>query len=79
MLYELQELYQTYAFPQLESMIGTCFQKIIQLLPAMALVAEEKEQDCMDSCLSLYQITGREVFSKFRPVLLEAFLRLLGQ
>ena len=77
MLYELQELYQVDDGPELEQLIGDCFQKIVQLLPTMAQVPKEQEQQCIDSCLSLYQITGRPVFQRFRPVLLETLHRLL--
>lgn len=77
MLYELQELYQVNDGPELETLIGDCFQKIVQLLPAMAQVPKEQEQQCIDSCKSLYQITGRPVFQRFRPVLVETLHRLL--
>ena len=77
MLYELQELYQVNDGPELEELIGDCFQKIVQLLPSMAQVPKEQEQQCIDSCLSLYQITGRPVFQRFRPVLVETLHRLL--
>lgn len=79
MLYELQELYQVEDGPELEELIGDCFQKIVQLLPSMAQVPDDQEQNCIDSCLSLYQITGRSAFKQFRPVLLETLHRLLGQ
>lgn len=79
MLYELQELYEVEDSLELEDLISVCFQKIIQLLPSMAQVKEEQQQSCMESCLSLYQITGMRSFSHFRQVLLEAFERLLGQ
>ena len=79
MLYELQELYRVEDGPELEELIGDCFQKIVQLLPSMAQVPEEQEQNCIDSCLSLYQITGRSAFKQFRPVLVETLHRLLGQ
>ncbi len=77
MLYELQELYQVNAFSELRELLGSCFQKIIQLLPSMGQVDKEKEQTCMESCLSLYQITGKRDFLKLRPILAEAFGRLL--
>ena len=79
MLYELQELYEVEATLELETLIGICFQKIVQLLPSMAQVKEEQQQTCMESCLSLYQITGRGSFSHYRQNLTEAFLRLLSQ
>lgn len=77
MLYELQELYHVDDWLELELLIGDCFHKIVQLLPTMAQVPKEQEQQCIDSCLSLYQITGRPVFQRFRPVLLETLHRLL--
>lgn len=79
MLYELQELYQVKDEAELEALIGICFRKIVQLLPSMAQVKEEQQQECMEGCLSLYQITGRAGFSHFRQTLLEAFERLLAQ
>lgn len=79
MLYELQELYQVEDSVELEELIGICFQKIIQLLPSMAQIKEEQQQECMESCLSLYQMTGRPGFTHFRPVLSDAFERLLAK
>lgn len=79
MLYELQELYQVEDAPELESLLGICFQKIVQLLPSMAQVKDDQLQACMEHCLALYQITGRKNFEHFRPVLLDAFERLLGK
>lgn len=79
MLYELQELYQVDDSAELEDLIGICFQKIVQLLPSMAQVKDEQLKLCMESCLSLYQITGKQKFSQFRQILLEAFERLLGK
>lgn len=76
MLYELQELYQIQDGAELEELIGICFQKIVQLLPSMAQVKDEQLQECMESCLSLYQITGRPGFTRFRQMLSEAFERL---
>ena len=79
MLYELQELYEVQDSVELEELIRICFQKIVQLLPSMAQVKDEQLKECMEGCLSLYQITGRPGFVRYRPVLLEAFERLLGQ
>lgn len=79
MLYELQELYQVDDSAELEDLIGICFQKIVQLLPSMAQVKDEQLKLCMESCLSLYQITGKQKFFQFRQILLEAFERLLGK
>ena len=79
MLYELQELYEVQDSAELEELIRICFQKIVQLLPSMAQVKDEQLKECMEGCLSLYQITGRPGFVRYRPVLLEAFERLLGQ
>ncbi len=79
MLYELQELYEVQDSAELEELIRICFQKIVQMLPSMAQVKDEQLKECMEGCLSLYQITGRPGFVRYRPVLLEAFERLLGQ
>lgn len=77
MLYELQELYQVEAAPRLQQMIGICFNKIIQLLPSMSGIKDEQQQECMENCLSLYQIAKHREFSHFRQALLESFVRLL--
>lgn len=79
MLYELQELYEVEDSLEIEDLIGICFRKIVQLLPSMAQVKEERLQSCMESCLSLYQITCQGRFRHFRQALLEAFERLLAQ
>lgn len=79
MLYELQELYEVQDGRELEELIRICFRKIVQLLPSMAQVKEEQLKECMEGCLSLYQITGRPGFVRYRQILLEAFERLLGQ
>lgn len=77
MLYELRDLYQIGDSLNLERMIKHCFHKVIQLLPSMAGVAKEQVKDCMDSCLTLYQMTGKKEFSNFRELLLNSFLSLL--
>lgn len=79
MLYQLQELYQVEAAPKLKEMIESCFYKIIQLLTSMSGVKEQQQQSCMESCLSLYQITKHKEFEYFRQPLLESFTRLLGK
>lgn len=79
MLYELQELYQVEDALELEDLLGICFQKIVQLLPSMSQIKDEQQQACMESCLALYQITGKKKFAHFQPVLLEAFERLLDK
>ncbi len=76
MLYELQELYQVKDDVELEELLGICFGKIVQLLPSMSGVPEERQQECMECCRELYQMTGRKNFERFRPVLVEAFERL---
>ena len=76
MLYELQELYQVEAHVELEGLLKLCFGKIIQLLPSMAGVPDERQQECMECCRELYQITGHKKFEQLRPVLMEAMIRL---
>lgn len=78
MLYELKELYQTEDAGELSRLLGIAFQKIVQLLPSMAGVKDRQQWECMEHCLSLYQITGKAQFAGFHPVLLESFERLLG-
>jgi len=81
MLSELIELYQyeTENGEKLDKLLSICFQKIIQLLPSMAQVSEDHQQECMESCLNLYQMTGKKNFEHYRPVLMDAFLRLIGK
>ena len=78
MLYELKELYQTEDAGELSRLLGIAFQKIVQLLPSKAGVKDRQQWECMEHCLSLYQITGKAQFAGFHPVLLESFERLLG-
>lgn len=77
MLYELRELYQAADSRELTGLLEIAFQKIIQLLPSMGTVKDERQWECMEHCLSLYQITGKPAFVRFRRLLLEAFERLL--
>lgn len=77
MLYELQELYQVEDSVELSGLLGLTFQKIVQLLPSMAQVKQEQLTACMESCLSLYQMTGKRGFTHFRPALLTALELLL--
>ena len=77
MLYELQELYQVEDAAELSGLLHMSFQKIVQLLPSMAQVKEEQLNACMESCLSLYQMTGKKGFTHFRPGLLTALTLLL--
>lgn len=79
MLTELQELYQVEARGVLEEFLEVCFGKLVQLLPSMAEVPEERLQECMECCKELYQMTGQGNFGRLRPVLMEAMLRLAGQ
>ncbi len=76
MLYELQELYQVEDRVELEELLEICFGKIIQLLPSMAGVPQERQQECMECCRELYQMTGHRHFNRLRPVLMEAMIRL---
>lgn len=78
MLCELQELYQVEDSTELFGLLEIAFRKTAQLLPAMAQVKEERQQACMEHCLSLYQITGRERFRGYRQELMEAFERMLA-
>ena len=77
MLYELQELYQVEDSLELSELLAISFRKIVQLLPSMGQVKEEQEMSFMESCLSLYQMTGKEGFTHFRPRLMEAMELLL--
>ncbi len=77
MLYELQELYRVKDELELEELLGICFGKIIQLLPSMANVPDDRQQECMECCKDLYQMTGRKAFESCRPALMEAFDRLI--
>lgn len=77
MLAELQDLYRVRDELDLENMTDICFQKIIQLLPSMGQVGEEKQQECMESLRLLYQAAGRKNEAGRRPVLMEALQNLL--
>ena len=77
MLFELQELYQVEDSLELGGLLAISFRKILQLLPSMAQVKEEQETACMESCLSLYQMTGKKGFTHFRQGLMEAMELLL--
>lgn len=78
-LYELRELYQVKNGDELQDMIAVCFQKILQLLPSVAQVPKEQLPACMQACLSLYQMTGKRSFAKYRTLLMDAYLRLLDK
>ena len=77
MLAELQDLYQARGKLNLEDMIGSCFQKIIQLLPFMGQAKEERQQECMESLRTLYQVSGKPAYAELQPVFLAALERML--
>ena len=77
MLAELQDLYQARGRLNLEDMIGSCFQKIIQLLPFMGQTKEERQQECMESLRTLYQASGKPAYAELQPVFLAALERML--
>ena len=77
MLAELQDLYQARGKLNLEDMIGSCFQKIIQLLPFMGQTKEERQQECMESLRTLYQASGKPAYAELQPVFLAALERML--
>ena len=77
MLFELRQLYQSGELPELRELLESCFQKLSQMLPLIGQVAGEQQEEAMKACLSLYQLTGRRDFTRFRPPLMEAFERLI--
>ena len=79
MLMELQDLYQVRDALHLDQVTEQCFQKIIQLLPSMGQVGEERQQECMESLRLLYQAAGRNNANERKPVLMEALKGLLGR
>lgn len=79
MLLELQDLYQVRDALHLDQVTEQCFQKIIQLLPSMGQVGEERQQECMESLRLLYQAAGRNNAGERKPVLMEALKGLLGR
>lgn len=79
MLLDLQDLYQIRDALDLEQMTDICFQKIIQILPSMGQVGEERQQECMESLRLLYQAAGKSNAHERRPVLMEALETLLGR
>lgn len=79
MLMELQDLYQVWDALHLDQVTEQCFQKIIQLLPSMGQVGEERQQECMESLRLLYQAAGRNNADERKPVLMDALKGLLGR
>lgn len=79
MLMELQDLYQVRDALHLDQVTEQCFQKIIQLLPSMGQVGEERQQECMESLRLLYQAAGRNNAGERKPVLMDALKGLLGR
>ena len=79
MLLELQDLYQVRDALHLDQVTEQCFQKIIQLLPSMGQVGEERQQECMESLRLLYQAAGRNNADERKPVLMDALKGLLGR
>ncbi len=79
MLLDLQDLYQVRDALDLERMTDICFQKIIQLLPSMGQVGEDRQQECMESLRLLYQAAGKSNPCERRPVLMDALKTLLGR
>ena len=79
MLLELQDLYQVRDALHLDQVTEQCFQKIIQLLPSMGQVGEERQQECMESLRLPYQAAGRNNAGERKPVLMEALKGLLGR
>lgn len=79
MLLDLQDLYQVRDALDLERMTDICFQKIIQLLPSMGQVGEDRQQECMEDLRLLYQAAGRSNAGERRPVLMEALKTLLDR
>lgn len=79
MLLDLQDLYQVRDALDLERMTDICFQKIIQLLPSMGQVGEDRQQECMEDLRLLYQAAGRSNAGERRPVLMEALKTLLSR
>ena len=77
MLGELADLYQVRDRMNLEKMIGTCFEKILQLLSFMGNTGEEGQDECMECLRSLYQATGKEAYAGLRPVFAGALERML--
>lgn len=77
MLLDLQDLYQVRHALNLDKMTEQCFQKIIQLLPSMGQVGEERQQECMESLRLLYQAAGRNNADVRKPILMEALKGLL--
>lgn len=72
-LYELQDLYQTRNYLNLEKMMQSCFDKLIILLPSMAGITDEQLKDGMEACLLLYRLTRKEKFSSMEAILKETF------
>ncbi|MBM6915426.1 hypothetical protein H6B33_08415 [Gemmiger formicilis] len=78
-LQEWQSLYNEPNILEYPALLGRCFARILQMLPAMNTVDDHTAPGVQRACMLLYQITGRESFSGQRPPLLNAFERLVRQ
>ncbi|MDO5407056.1 MAG: DUF5682 family protein [Eubacteriales bacterium] len=79
MLSELQALYQIREDKELTELTRSCFQKLLQMLPSMAGIADRQMKQGMECCLMLYRTTGRRTYVGLREPLMEGFERLLEQ
>ena len=66
----------TYDYPAL---LRRCFSRVLQLLPSMGSADDRQVPAIQQSCMLLYQVTGRDSFSLQRPALLDAFAALTRQ
>lgn len=65
-----------YDYPAL---LRRCFGRVLQLLPSMNTVDDRQVPAVQQSCMLLYQATGRDSFACQRPALIEAFQALISR
>lgn len=78
-LQEWQAQYGEAAAFDYPALLRRCFDRVLQMLPAMNTVDDRAVLAVQQACQLLYQVTGREAFSAQRPLLLEAFARLVAR
>lgn len=76
MLLELRELYSCEGYDTSEYMKNS-YHKLIIMLPSMASIGEDREQEAMDICKTLSSIATEPVLIEERKLLTEAFESLL--
>lgn len=66
------------SYPYL-SLLGRCFDRVLQMLPSMNQVVDSQVQSVQQACLLLYQMTGQSAFQHRREELMDAFELLVSR